>query len=144
MEPTQLEKLLEQFPELNRNATSPEEQEKYLKGYSWSALVYNVFYFFAMRDWLFVGISIVCSIVIYLIPVLFILPFFARRRAWEKRGWKDYAEFSETQKQWDRSSIYGIVVLVLVILIGGYLLSTLVKGFSASDLQNNVNQLQGL
>ncbi|HUD21192.1 MAG TPA: hypothetical protein VMQ44_03970, partial [Candidatus Saccharimonadales bacterium] len=45
------------------NQAAPEEQHKFLRGYSWAGLIYSVVYYWAMGDWLFVFISAVVSIV---------------------------------------------------------------------------------
>ena len=140
----ELDTLLNQIPELRVETVEPEEQEHFLKGYSWSALVYNVFYYFAMKDWVFFGISILCSIVIFALPVLLILPFVARRRAWQMRTWDDFSHFQDTQKKWDRTSIYGLILAVMLIVGIYYGLSHLLGVSTLSDYQDILNQYQSM
>ena len=129
---------------------TPEQQESFLHGYSWGALVYGFFYFIAVGDQPFAWLSLVLSLSVYLAPALLILPFFARRRAWQHCHDQDFARFYRKQRQWDRRAIYGSIALVVVfyilyrMLIGQ--LSTINQGGSdqstIDQLQQSVNELQ--
>ncbi|MFA5927156.1 MAG: hypothetical protein WCT32_00350 [Patescibacteria group bacterium] len=81
--------------------------EKFLHGYSMGALTYSAVYFFAMSDSFFSWLSIISALVFF--PALLILPFFARRRAWQNHHWQSYTEFEHTQKSWDRAGWYGLI-----------------------------------
>lgn len=108
-----LQTLLAQEKGLPVVQPSSTEQEKYLSGYSWSALFYNYFYFRAMEDKEFAWLSAIAGLTGFLAPILIILPFFARRRAWERRQWQGFTHFQSVQRTWDRSTIYsGVFILI--------------------------------
>ncbi len=89
-------------------------QERYRRGYSWAALVFGYFYFRSMRDQLFAWLSLIAALSLVLSPVLLLLPFWARRRAWAQRDWLDYNEFATVQKKWDVAALIGLAVLLFV------------------------------
>ncbi len=115
-----LEEAMRQYG-ITKDATSPEQQGRYLRRYSPAALIFSVFYFAAMKDWLFAIASIICSVTIVLLPGLLILPIFARRRAYGYKNWASFEEFQEVQISWDKSAIYSLVVLVILTILIGFL-----------------------
>lgn len=104
---------------------SSEEQEHFLSGFSWGAFVYSYFYFRAMRDPTFGVLSALAVLSFILLPVQLILPFLARRRAWEKREWVSYWHFKEVQQKWDRAALVGC----LFIFVSGYLFYRVSLGY---------------
>jgi hypothetical protein len=129
-EQTQITSILAQSqglsPELSGGVPlSPFEQEAYLKKFSFSALIWNAFYFHAMGDTVFLWISIACSVFVVTLPVLIVLAFLARRRAWEspKRTWRDFNEFQAVQRKWDKTSWIGLIALIIGTWITGQLLA---------------------
>ena len=95
---------------------SPEQQRAYVNRYSFGALVFNFIYYFAMEDSPLAWLSLFCTIFFVFLPVIFILPLFARRRAWARRQWLNFDHFHTTQKQWDR---WGWSMLIFTIALIG-------------------------
>lgn len=129
-------------------AMSPFEQEKFLKGFSIGALVYGPVYFALMGDSLLSWISVIGSL--FFPPIALVLPFFSRRRAWQKRKWLDFAEFKFVQKKWDMAGIYGFIILILVFYLSIQfvilpLVNSMIPASTTTDsLQQEVNDLQDL
>lgn len=135
---------------------TPEQQQKFVNGYSFSALVLQFVYYFAMGDALLAWVSLICSVSIVLTPLLLVFPFFARRRAYQKRTWSGFSEFYHNQKKWDREALYLtiasiILVVVALWLIGPMILKsaqTLTGQSSSTDftqqLQDTVEQYQDI
>lgn len=126
---------------------SAEQQQKFINRYSPSALILQFVYYFAMGDQLLAWLSLVCSISIFLTPVLLIFPFYARRRAYQKRSWTSFGEFYHTQKKWDKEALYlaiASIILVLVVLwlIGPMILHSVQNLTGQSDSANLSGQLQ--
>jgi len=94
---------------------SPMEQEKYLKKYSLSALFFSVAYFWQMKDKGFFWISMFSSLIFF--PIVFILPIFSRRRAWQQRKWRSFNHFLLVQKKWDDYAIYGMIISVVAFFL---------------------------
>jgi len=125
---------------------SPED-EKYLHGFSFAALSFSAIYFYAMGDKLFALASVVGGV--FFPPTLFILPFFARVRAWRMRKWYDFSEYKKIQKMWDAAGLYGIILLVLVFYLSFQffvipLFHNLTNSLGTTDLNNviqNANEL---
>lgn len=117
----------EMYPTKNN---TPALQEKFVKRYSFGALVASVFYYAAMRDKLFIWLSILCSVVFLLSPLLLIMPIWARRRAYVSRSWQSYGEFEHVQRQWDRAGICALALVILLIyLMFRILTPVLLNGF---------------
>ena len=148
----QIENIIAKAKGVEIDAPSPEEQERFLSGFSLAALVYSFVYFRAMKDRVFTWLGLFSSLVF--LPGLVIMPFMARRRAWQSREWISFNEFKASQKAWDKAGFYGLLFL----LISGYLFlrisypifESLLKQNSTSDnpaqqlqdLQNNLQSLQ--
>ena len=93
--------------------SNPWEEEAFKKRFSLGALAYNFFYFQAMHDTLFMWLSIIFSMLVYTIPLLLVLAYLARGRAWQTREWDSFAEFEAAQKKWDRSAWYGFAAFLI-------------------------------
>lgn len=125
------------------------DQEKFMSQYSFAALVYGPIYFFAMNDWFFAILSLTGSILFF--PIIFLLPIFARRRAWANKKWFNLNDFIRLQKVWDKAGIYGAVLLLVVfycsfLFFTKYLAGILPGGGSLRDIidfKNTVEQLNG-
>lgn len=114
-------------------------------GFSWAALVYGPFYYVAMKDWLFMVLSAVASLLVYTIPILIPLAFFARRRAWELKDWRSPEQFRQVQRSWDRSAIIGVILMAaLAYFASRYIYSTLSSAFGTTDPNAVLQQVQGL
>ncbi len=97
---TKIKQIIDQgtYPD---SGLSSEEQEKFINRYSLGALTLNVVYFFAMSDSPMAWLSLACSVIFIFAPLLFIFPFFARRRAYTRRQWSSFNHFYAVQRQWD-------------------------------------------
>ena len=112
-------------------------------GFSWAALVYGPFYYAAMKDWLFAGLSAVASLLIYTIPLLIPLAFFARKRAWHHKTWEGEEKFWQIQRQWDKSAIIGGVLSIIVLyFLSQYVFTTLSSTFGTNDPNTILQQVQ--
>ncbi len=112
----QLTKILDN-QEYPTNNTTPELQEKFLRHYSFGALVLNFFYFTAMKDKLMAWLSLLAGLIIFFTPLLFIFPIWARRRAYQTRDWQNFGQFEHAQRKWDRSALYLLVVMAIIFYI---------------------------
>lgn len=121
---------------------TPEEQERYLSKYSFSALVFSAFYFWYMKDKVFFWLSIITSILFF--PIMFILPFLARRRAWKEREWRSFGQYLSVQKKWDKAAIYGTVIFILVFFCLGYFETKLINNYLNSSGVQNMNDVKQL
>jgi len=121
---------------------SQEDRERYLKKYSFGALVFSAIYFGYMKDKIFLWLSIVLGIIFF--PVLFILPFFARKRAWRMRQWRSFNHFRAVQKKWEKAAVYGAVIFVAVFFISLYFETKILNGFLNSSNINNMNDVKQL
>lgn len=124
-----------------------DQQQKFVNRYSFSALVLQFVYYFAMGDQLLAWGSLVCSVSIVLTPLLLVFPFWARRRAYEKRTWSGFNEFYHNQKEWDREALYLtiasiILAVVAMWLIGPMILKSAQTLTGQSDSTNFTQQLQ--
>lgn len=147
-EPTDIKARLyeNQFP--SRNVT-PEQQARYLGRYSVGALVMSFFYYQAMRDRLLAWLSILVSIAFFLSPLLLIFPFWARRRAYQSRTWRNFGEFESNQKKWDRVGLYSLLALAVLLFLAFRLLTPLLlngfaqinPGLTNTDSSNYIDQL---
>lgn len=122
-----------------------EEQEKYLRGYSVAALVFSFFYFRAMQDRLFMWLSIIFSVSLF--PLLLVLPFPARQRAWENGNWQSFQEFKTAQQKWDRAGWYGFIVFIIISYLflrisAGFFQSLLVQNSTSSDPTQQLKDLE--
>jgi len=97
------------------DAKPDEPDEKFLRGYSMGALVFSTIYFWAMGDSIFLWVSVVAAILFF--PVLFVMPFVARKRAWQKHHWQNFAEFRATQQRWDKAGWYGLAAVVIFLFL---------------------------
>jgi len=136
---------------------TPEEQAKFIHRYSFAALIWQFIYYFAMGDGLLAWLSIFCSVVFIFSPLLLILPFWARRRAYDSHEWSGFPEYYSVQKKWDRSAVY-ITIIGFVLgalsfwILGPTLLNAIraVTGNSNPDasftqqLQDTVKQYQNV
>jgi hypothetical protein len=130
----------------DKSTLSPDD-EKYSHGFSFAALSFSVIYFYAMGDKLFALISLVGGV--FFPPTLFILPFFARARAWRMRKWYDFSEYKKIQKMWDAVGLYGIILLILVFYLSFQffvmpLFQNLTSSLGTTDLNNVVNNANEL
>lgn len=126
-----------------------EQKEKFVGRYSFSALVLQFVYYFAMGDALLAWASMVCSVSIVLTPLLLFFPFFARRRAFEKRTWSGFNEFYHNQRKWDREAlnitIASIILVVVALwLIGPMILQSVQNLTGQSGNTNYTQQLQDI
>jgi hypothetical protein len=121
---------------------TPEEQEKYLKKYSISALVFSVVYFWQMKDKTFFWFSALSSLIFF--PLVFILPFFSRRRAFQKRKWHSFNHFAFVQKKWDDYAIVGLIVSVVAFFLISWWEVNLLNNYLHSSGLNNMNDIQQL
>lgn len=124
-----------------------EQQQNFVNRYSFSALVLQFVYYFAMGDALLAWGSLICSVSIILTPLLLVFPFFARRRAYQKRTWSGFSEFYHNQKKWDREALYltiASIVLVVVVLwlIGPMILQSVQNLTGQSGSSDFTQQLQ--
>lgn len=112
-------------------------------GFSWAALVYGPFYYGAMKDWLFVFLSSIASLLVYTIPLLIPLAFFARRRAWHSKKWDTEDQFWQSQKLWDRSAVFGAILAVIALYFASqYVFSLLSSNFGTTDPNTLLKQVQ--
>ncbi len=122
---------------------SLEEQQKYLSRYSFSALVCSAVYFWYMKDKVFFWASVLSSVLFF--PILFILPFMARQRAWKTHEWRSFSHFQSVQKKWDRASVYVFIISIFAIFLVSYyevrLISSLLNTNGINDI-NDAKQLQ--
>ena len=133
-----------------------QQQLEFVNRYSFAALVLQFVYYFAMEDQLLAWSSIICSVSIVLTPLLLIFPFWARRRAYQKRHWSGFNEFFHNQRRWDREAVHltvATIVLGLAVLwlIGPMILKsaqTLTGQSGAGDftqqLQDTVQQYRDI
>lgn len=103
-----------------------EQQQNFVNRYSFSALVLQFVYYFAMGDALLAWGSLICSVSIVLTPLLLIFPFFARRRAYQKRTWSGFSEFYHNQKKWDREAVYLAIVSIILLVIALWLIEPMI------------------
>jgi len=121
---------------------SSQEQEAHLSKYSFSALVCSAIYFWYMKDKVFFWVSIVFGVLFF--PVLFILPIYARRRAWKLREWRSFSQFKSVQEKWDRASVYGLIIFVILIFGAVYCEVKILSNFMNSSGLNNLNDIKQL
>ena len=112
---------------------SETQQQEFVGRYSFSALILQFVYYFAMDDQLMAWLSLVCSVSIILIPALFIFPLFARRRAFHKRSWSGFNEFYHNQKNWDREALYLTIATIFLGLVALWIIGPMILG-SARNL----------
>ncbi|MDP3992635.1 MAG: hypothetical protein Q8Q05_00205 [bacterium] len=105
---------------------TPEQQQEFINRYSFSALILQFVYYFAMGDALLAWGSLVCSVSIVLTPLLLVFPFFARRRAFEKRQWSGFNEFYHNQKKWDREAVYLTIASIILIVVALWLIGPII------------------
>lgn len=151
------EQILDQsiYPDSGLNE---QQQQVYIKRYSPSALILNAVYYFAMKDFVFGWLSFASAVIFMFSPIILLLPFAARRRAYKAREWHSFNHFYSVQRHWDRYA-YWFFGLSLVILIGAFWLigpwlsstlkiligSQMIDPTSVTDkLQNTVNSYQEL
>ena len=126
-----------------RTLTGQPESGEIPGGFSWAGLVYGPFYYWAMRDWLFVGLSTVASLLVYTLPGLVVLAFFARRRAWFSKKWESETDYWRTQKSWDRSAIVGAIFSgLLLYFVSRYMYATLSSTFGTTDVNEIRRQIE--
>ncbi|MEK7202048.1 MAG: hypothetical protein AAB669_00735 [Patescibacteria group bacterium] len=135
---------------------TPEQQDKFVGRYSFSALVLQFVYYFAMGDALLAWGSLICSVSIVLTPLLLIFPLFARRRAFEKRQWSGFSEFYHNQRKWDREALYLTIASIILVVVALWLIGPMIlksaqtlTGQSGStdftqQLQDTVGQYQDI
>ena len=126
---------------------TPESQAHYLKTYSFGALVLNYFYYRAMGDKLLAWLSVLASLSVVLLPLIFIFPFWARQRAYQLGKWQNFGQFEASQKKWDEMSVYmfiiSLIILYLLIrFLGSYYEQALRTLGSNGTVQ--INQVQNL
>ncbi len=121
---------------------TPMEQERYLNKYSFSALIFSIFYFQYMKDRAFFWLSIMSGVLFF--PALFFLPFFARRRAWKQQEWQSFNQFMAVQKKWDIAAIYGTIIFALVFSAVAYYELRLISNFINSTGINDVGDVERL
>ncbi|MBU6389776.1 hypothetical protein KGQ71_04670 [Patescibacteria group bacterium] len=86
-----------------------------------------------MGDTAFALWSVLAALVFF--PVLFILPVFARKRAWRKRAWFNFAEFEQVQRKWDIAGIIFLIVsLILLYWLTEYTLRMVASALGVSNL----------
>lgn len=113
--------------------------------FSWGALVYGPFYYGAMQDWTFAVLSIIFSLLVYTLPAVIPLAFFARRRAWQRKTWESEEQFERVQHQWDRSAIIGAVFAIIgLYFVSRYIFSMLASAFGTTDPTVILQQIQSL
>ena len=116
------------------------ENYRYIQGFSIGALTYNCLYFKAMKDTPLAVVTLICAIIPIGWPLLIIVSFVARRRAWERREWLNFEEFETAQKGWDNAGWIGLV-------LGGLLLYAayriIMSSLSSAGL-DNINSLQSV
>jgi hypothetical protein len=112
-------------------------------GFSWAALVYGPFYYWAMGDTLFAIVSAAASLLVYTAPLLIPLAFYARARAWERKEWESREAFWQAQRQWDRTAIIGgVLALIFLYFIYRFVFSTLASTFGTSNPNDILKQVQ--
>jgi len=122
------------------NLVLSQEDEKYLHQFSFAAMSFSTIYFWAMGDKLFAIASLIGGVVFP--PILFVLPFFSRARAWQMRQWYDFIEFKKIQKMWDAAAIYGLILLVLVFYLSyQFFLLPFFQNLMSNFGQNDINGL---
>lgn len=124
---------------------TPDEQTAFSHRYSFAALIWQFVYYFAMGDTLMAWLSIICSVVFILAPLLLIFPIWARRRAYQSKNWSGFSEFYHAQKKWDRSALYLLIVSVILLLItfwllGPILLNAIQAVTGSTDANSNFSQ----
>ncbi|MEI7792537.1 MAG: hypothetical protein WCI57_03590 [Candidatus Berkelbacteria bacterium] len=116
------------------------DDEKYLHQFSFAAMSFSTIYFWAMGDKVFAVASLIGGALFP--PLLFVLPFFARARAWQMRQWYDFIEFKKIQKMWDAAAIYGLILLILIFYLSfQFFLLPLFQNFTSTLGQTDVNGL---
>jgi hypothetical protein len=95
-----------------------------------------------MKDKVFFWVSIVFGVLFF--PVLFILPIYARRRAWKLREWRSFSQFKSVQEKWDRASVYGLIIFVILIFGAVYCEVKILSNFMNSSGLNNLNDIKQL
>ena len=125
----------------------PEEEEKFRRSYSWAAAIFGPVYFWAMGDWVFTVLSVLFALTLF--PLLFILPFWARNRAWKSRTWADPVSFIRVQELWDKMALYFMILTVVIgIVLFKYVaipfLQNLMSNFGSTNLNDTVKNYQEL
>lgn len=126
---------------------NPDDEDKFRRNYSLAALVFGPVYFAAMNDGFFTALSILFSLTFF--PLLFILPFYARNRAWKLHRWSDIGTFIKIQKMWDKFALYFSILSVIVIILAFKFVAlpliqsamTTLNGAGLNDLKQNYQQL---
>ncbi len=123
--PVDFKKILEDnaYPDPGLTA---EQQQDFVNRYSLSALVLQFVYYFAMGDQLLAWGSLICSVSIVLTPLLLIFPFWARRRAYQRRTWSGFGEFYHNQKKWDREALYLTIASIILAVVALWLISPMI------------------
>jgi hypothetical protein len=118
-------------------------QEKYCRGFSVGAFSLGPIYFGAMGDWPLLVLALLGGIVFP--PIVFILPFFARKRAYTIRKWSSFGHFQQNQKLWDRIGWICLALAILLVWAMLYFLSVYLESvFSGTDLNLLKENLQNL
>ena len=101
--------------------SSPEEQEKYLCGFSWSAATTGIIYLLAMRIstvWVIIWIAIILTgsftFGISELAAFLWLGFAGRKMAWQAENQPDFNKFRQAQNTWDK---YGKMLLIIDIIL---------------------------
>jgi hypothetical protein len=111
-----------------------EDKMRFFEWFSLGALVFGPIYYIAMRDRLLTWLSVLAVALVF--PLIVILPFFARRRAWETREWQGFNQYAATQKKWDRAGWWVLAgTLVLAVLLWNMVVSPALDGFGADPYQ---------
>jgi hypothetical protein len=123
--PVDFKKIIDQtvYPDPGIN---DEQKQAFINRYSFSALVLQFVYYFAMGDQLLAWLSLLCSISIVLTPILLFFPFFARRRAYQKRSWTGFSEFYHNQREWDKEALYLTIATIILIAISLWLIGPMI------------------
>lgn len=72
------------------------------------------------------------------LPLIFILPFFARQRAWEHHYWESFDEFYAKQQAWDRSGKYGAIAAIILLALLFFLFMHLLSSLGGPDFLQNL------
>lgn len=127
---------------------SEEEKARYLNGFSMGAFIFGLFYFWNMRDRLLFWLSFLGNLFVPI--VILILPFFARRRAYELRQFEDFSEFKYVQSRWDTAGWIGLLLIIISFIIVLYYIwliisqSSLFASYSVFDIPGIYKSLQEL
>ncbi|MCR4277807.1 MAG: hypothetical protein NUV85_02210 [Candidatus Berkelbacteria bacterium] len=123
--PADFKKILNESVYPNPGLTA-EQQEKFVNQYSFSALILQFVYYFVMGDALLAWGSLICSVSIVLTPLIVVFPFWARRRAYQKRTWSSFNEFYHNQKKWDREATYLAIVSIVLVVVSLWLIGPMI------------------